>query len=62
MAVAEQSAVERLEGLGVPGILLQMARDGQIVEVRCEMAAALLLQRPQELRSQVASFRLVPDA
>jgi hypothetical protein len=32
-----QTAVEKLEALGVRGILLQLARDGQIVDVRCEM-------------------------
>jgi hypothetical protein len=31
------SAVEQLEALGVGGILWQLARDGQIVDVRCEM-------------------------
>ena len=30
-------AVERLADLGVHGILMQLARDGQIVDVRCEM-------------------------
>jgi hypothetical protein len=32
-----QTAVEKLEALGVRGILLKLARDGQIVDVRCEM-------------------------
>ncbi len=31
------SAVEQLEALGVRGILRQLAQDGQIVDVRCEM-------------------------
>lgn len=31
------SALEQLEALGVRGILRQLARDGQIVDVRCEM-------------------------
>jgi hypothetical protein len=31
------SAVEQLEALGVRGILMQVARDGQLVDVRCEM-------------------------
>jgi hypothetical protein len=34
---AGQSAVEKLAALGVRGILRQLARDGQIVDVRCEM-------------------------
>jgi hypothetical protein len=31
------TAVEELEALGVRGILLQLARNGQLVDVRCEM-------------------------
>jgi hypothetical protein len=34
---AGASAIETLEALGVRGILSQLARDGQIVDVRCEM-------------------------
>lgn len=34
---ATQSATEKLEALGVRGILWQLARDGQILDVRCEM-------------------------
>ena len=36
-AAAGASVVEKLEALGVRGILRQLARDGQIVDVRCEM-------------------------
>ncbi|MDX6534741.1 MAG: hypothetical protein QOF68_2485 [Gaiellales bacterium] len=36
-ATAGASAVEQLEALGVRGILRQLAQDGQIVDVRCEM-------------------------
>jgi hypothetical protein len=36
-AAAGASVVEKLEALGVRGILLQLARDGQILDVRCEM-------------------------
>jgi len=36
-ADAEKPPVERLEDLGVLGILWQLARDGQIIDVRCEM-------------------------
>lgn len=32
-----ESALQRLEGLGVHGILRQLARHGQIIDVRCEM-------------------------
>jgi hypothetical protein len=39
MAVADpgQTAVEKLEALRVRGILWQLARDGQLTDVRCEM-------------------------
>src|SRR4051812_41101560 len=36
-ADAERTPVETLEALGVRGILRQLARDGQIIDVRCEM-------------------------
>ena len=36
-AAARAAAVERLQDLKVRGILLQLARDGQLVDVRCEM-------------------------
>jgi hypothetical protein len=36
-AAAGSSAVEKLEALGVRGILRQVAQDGQLVDVRCEM-------------------------
>ena len=36
-ADAGASVVEQLEALGVRGILWQLARDGQIIDVRCEM-------------------------
>ena len=36
-ADAEKTPVERLKALGVRGILWQLARDGQIIDVRCEM-------------------------
>ena len=32
-----ESPVQRLEELGVRGILMQLARNGQIAEVQCEM-------------------------
>jgi hypothetical protein len=34
---AAAAAVQKLQELGVRGVLLQMARDGQIIDVRCEM-------------------------
>jgi hypothetical protein len=36
-ADAGGTPVEKLEALGVRGILWQLARDGQIIDVRCEM-------------------------
>lgn len=37
LADAGESPVEKLKHLEVRGILLQLARDGQIIDVRCEM-------------------------
>ena len=34
---AEETPAEKLECLGVRGILLQLARHGQLIDVRCEM-------------------------
>ena len=36
-AVAGETPVEKLEALRVRGILRQLARNGQIIDVRCEM-------------------------
>jgi hypothetical protein len=36
-AEAGETAIEKFETWGVRGILRQLARDGQIVDVRCEM-------------------------
>src|SRR5437879_1112815 len=36
-ADAGETPVEKLEALGVRGILWQLARDGQLIDVRCEM-------------------------
>jgi hypothetical protein len=36
-APARHTPAEKLEALGVRGILWQLARDGQILDVRCEM-------------------------
>ena len=36
-ADAGKTPVEKLDELGVRGILRQLARDGQIIDVRCEM-------------------------
>jgi hypothetical protein len=36
-ADSEETAVEKFAAWGVRGILWQLARDGQIVDVRCEM-------------------------
>ncbi len=37
LAAAGTSVDQRLEWLGVRGILRQLARDGQIIDLRCEM-------------------------
>src|SRR4051794_33498785 len=35
--VVGETAVEKFEAWGIRGILRQLARDGQIIDVRCEM-------------------------
>jgi hypothetical protein len=37
LADSRETAVAKLEALGVRGIVWQLARDGQIIDVRCEM-------------------------
>ena len=34
---SDETPLERLEALGVRGILWQLARDGQLIDVRCEL-------------------------
>lgn len=34
---AADTVAERLQGLGVRGVLVQMAQRGQLIELRCEM-------------------------
>lgn len=36
-AEAAAAAVQKLQEFGVRGILMQLARDGQLIDVRCEM-------------------------
>jgi hypothetical protein len=43
-ADAGETPVERLEALDVRGILWQLARDGQLIEVRCEMPQCYCLR------------------
>ena len=43
-AEAAAAAVQKLQEFGVRGVLLQMARDGQIIDVRCEMPQCYCFQ------------------
>ncbi len=43
-AEAAAGAVQKLQELGVRGVLLQMARNGQIIDVRCEMPQCYCFQ------------------
>ena len=58
-----ESPVEQLRGLGVRGILLQLARDGQIIDVRCEMPQCYSFRgrRYFEPRSPRSDWSPTPD-
>ena len=62
-AVAGPSVVEQLEALGVHGILLQLARDGQIIDVRCEMPHCYCFRGRGyfDLKSSVSDWSPTPD-
>ena len=62
-ANAEKTPGEKLEALGVRGILWQLARDGQIVDVRCEMPQCYCFRgrRCFEPRSPGADWMLTAD-
>jgi hypothetical protein len=63
MAAPDKPAVERLEDLGVRGILLQLARDGQILDVRCEMPQCYCFRgrRHFDPRSPISDWSPTPD-
>ena len=60
-AEAAAAAVQKLQEFGVRGVLLQMARDGQIIDVRCEMPQCYCFRGRSQLRSEIAECRLVAD-
>jgi hypothetical protein len=62
-AAPGQTAVEKLEALGVRGILLRLARDGQIVDVRCEMPQCYCFRgrRYFDPRSPISDWSPTPD-
>src|SRR5690242_18498316 len=62
-AAAAASVVETLSALGVRGILLQLARDGQILDVRCEMPQCYCFRgrRHFDSRSAQSEWSPTPD-
>jgi hypothetical protein len=60
---AEETPVEKLEALGVRGIVWQLARDDQIVDVRCEMPQCYCFRgrRYFEPRSTGSDWELTAD-
>ncbi len=62
-AAAGTTAVQKLELLGVGGILLQLARDGQIVDVRCEMPQCFYFRgrRVFDSRVPMSDWSPTPD-
>lgn len=62
-AEAAAAAVQKLQELGVRGVLLQMARDGQIIDVRCEMPQCYCFRgrRHFDPRSALSDWSPTPD-
>src|SRR5215218_10354629 len=60
-AAAGASVVEKLEALGVRGILWQLARDGQIIDVRCEMPQCYCFRGRSYFEPRSPLYRLVAD-
>jgi hypothetical protein len=58
-----ESPIEKLETLGVRGVLWQLARDGQIIDVRCEMPQCYCFRgrRYFEPRSTGSDWELTAD-
>ena len=60
-ADAEKTPVERLEALGVRGILWQLARDGQIIDVRCEMPQCYCFRGRRYFESTLSEWSPTAD-
>ena len=61
-ATAGTSVVEKLEGLRVRGILRQLARDGQILDVRCEMPQCYCPQGRRYFKPRSPGAKWMPTA
>ena len=59
-AEAAAAAVQALHDLGVRGVLLQMARDGQIIDVRCEMPQCYCFRGRRHFDSRLPAFDWSP--
>jgi hypothetical protein len=62
MADNSRESVEKLENFGVRGILLQLARDGQIVDVRCEMPQCYCFRGRRHFESISPGAEWMPTA
>jgi hypothetical protein len=60
-ADAGQTPIERLEGLGVRGILRRLARDGQIIDVRCEMPQCYCFRGRRYFESGYSDWEVTAD-
>ena len=60
---AEETPLQTLERLGVRGILWQLARDGQLIDVRCEMPQCYCFRgrRHFDPRSARSDWELTAD-
>ena len=58
---AHRTAVEKLGRLGVRGVLLRLAQDSQIVDVRCEMPQCYCFRGRRHFKADIAECRLDAD-
>src|SRR3954469_4136282 len=61
-ADAGETPVEKLEALEVRGILLRLARDGQIIDVRCEMPQCYCFRRRRSFEPRSSRSDWEPTA
>src|SRR6478672_6425494 len=59
---AEETPIEKLESLGVRGILWQLARDGQLIDVQCEMPQCYCPRGPRYFAPKLPVSEWSPTA
>ena len=61
-ADAEKTPAEQLKDWGVRGILWQLARDGQIIDIRCEMPQCYCPRGPRHFEKRSPRAKWQPTA